>query len=346
MNNRILRVAALEIAKDPDNVIKVATMLGKIKRWISSMFSPAVRTQIQEIDKKHMELKPLIDIVNSNMQEIESSIENVDLTSYDLQVNSLLTNITALNKKLLEMKGTIIETKKDISKDKTPPPKKGFRPGKEITKGSLHSEYIGKKLKDIELYPADILFTSKDSFYNSLASDKFGGYGAGGVSSLKRAGFDDNKIKHILKETKDNEIFDTVIKKELDNFEIKRIFERPTNDASKQFKCVLVVTGDSTFTIDVGTFIVHVMFFIGLLSVPTPMKKAKSLKIIAEEIQSIEAMSSKPESEKKIEDPENVEEKEEEIEKIENPVEKTKDVEDIEDVEDVEDVEKNSELEA
>ena len=177
MNNRIIRMAALEIAKDTGNVIKVATMLGRIKRWIATMFSPAIRQQVEEISSKHMEIKPLIDSVNYDIKGIEDAIENVDITSYDYRVKDLLVNIGVLNKKLSEMQGAIVETQKEVNRTKS-----GAKTGRVITKGPVYDKYQpGKTLQDesVGLSANDIQFPSKNSFYTSFVSEAFEGFGKG-----------------------------------------------------------------------------------------------------------------------------------------------------------------------
>jgi len=295
MNNRIIRMAALEIAKDTGNVIKVATMLGRIKRWIATMFSPAIRQQVEEISSKHMEIKPLIDSVNSDIKGIEDAIESVDIASYDYRVKDLLVNIGALNKKLSEMQGAIVETQKEVNRTKS-----GAKTGRIITKGPIYEKYTpGKTLQDegINLSSNDIQFPSKDSFYSSFISEAFEGFGKGGVFGLKSKGYDVDKIKQIIQSAKNNEIFDTIIKKDLSNYKIIGLYARPANDAIKQYECILMVNGNSTFNVDnMGEFSVNTSLFIGLLAVPTRYK-AKTIKIAVQDVHPIGAPSKEPKDE-------------------------------------------------
>ena len=297
-------MAALEIAKDSDNVIKVATMLGRIKRWISSMFSPAISRQVEEISGKHAEIKYLIEAVNADIKGIEDAIESVDIVTYDYKVKDLLTSISALNKKLSEMQGVIFETQKEIKEEtKEKQPRKGVRIGRSITKGPLLEKYTpGKELKDIGLSVGEISFPA-DRFYLSFASEKFKGFGKGGVLGLENSGFDTDQINQIIQNIKDNKIFDSIIKKDLPDYKIIGLYNRPINDENKQFECIIRINGDSKFNVDgMGVFVVNTSFDIGILSISRALKKAMSLRIIVEDVQPITTIpenkvESEPESE-------------------------------------------------
>lgn len=114
MDDAITRKAVLELAGDTDNIIKVAGLLSKIKKWVLESFSPSARIQMRLIDEKYMQLKPMIRAVDDDIAAIEKSIEDIDMLSYDSAVQRLVMDIGILDRKLKETKHAISETTPDV----------------------------------------------------------------------------------------------------------------------------------------------------------------------------------------------------------------------------------------
>ena len=121
--NKIIKFARLEIEQDPNNIIKVAGILSKMKKWVLSLFDSQTKSQIALIDSKYSEIKGTISQLQKDIINIEKAIDEVNLEAYDLAVESFKNTLKDLSEKSQESQEQITQTQQiknleSVSNDK------------------------------------------------------------------------------------------------------------------------------------------------------------------------------------------------------------------------------------
>jgi len=211
MSNHIfLKTAYIQIKCEPDNIVKVAGVLSKIKNWVLGLFDEGTRKQIGVIDSKYESIKYLLLQLQHNIDSIEESIDNVNLSSYDANVTQLIKTIEILQNKLENAKTEINEAQ---------------IPNNEVVNSNKHIIEIfkSKTLRELGITTNQIRYNNIDRFFNSLrgASKDGNKIGPGNV------------LKHFQNEAKLNRFIEAVqqqhvaeyIPESLLNFKIVNVLE-------------------------------------------------------------------------------------------------------------------------
>ena len=227
-NNKILKIAYLQAKCEPNNVVKVAGVLAQLKRWLSGLFDEGQRKQIDVIDKKYEAIKYLLAQLQDNINSIESSIESVNLVSYDANVNKLVNTIEVLEKRLRNAKHDILDADStDVIESKT----------NTISNKDILSLFQAKSLSALGIRNDQIKYSQYGQFYNSLLGQN---YGSGNVAKF----FGDNQEKYqkFVEQVKGKQIAQDLPNILLD-FKIVKVLEPKTRERkSNLFEVAQLIT--------------------------------------------------------------------------------------------------------
>jgi hypothetical protein len=231
MNNGIIRIARLQLAQDPDNIVKVAGILSRIKRWVLGMFDSNVRNQISVIDSKYSEIKGLVKTLQDNIVSIENSIDNVDIAGYDISVAELGRTLETLSER--------IKSAKDEIDNKRIP---RYQESKDEIIKSLFKK--GATLSSLGANLDSIIYRNEEPFYASVRN-----------SPVLQKMFENNKdkIEKTIQELKDsNFINDILIPDILNSYKIRKVLDpiKKTNIPTKKNIAILVLSGMSKSIVD------------------------------------------------------------------------------------------------
>ncbi len=259
-SHNILRVATLQLAHNPNDIVKVAGILSRIKRWVLSMFDPSMRAQIGVIDSKYTEIKGLVRTLQDNIVAIESSIENVDLSGYEFNVAELGKTLAALNDK-------INSTKKAI--DATGGEKTRLEHGKPNANKNITDVFkVGKTLESLGVAPDQITNTKNlEAFFNSIRGTTHEGVDLGHARNiLKFFNGDEVKLNKFIDEIRAGGVDRKVLGDIVSKYTIRSVqepMEKPKPSRAINAG-VLVVRGDTDVTFEGKEYALEVQVFLDI----------------------------------------------------------------------------------
>lgn len=275
MNNKIIRIAAFEIVQDPNNVVKVAGVLSKIKRWILSLFDPQTREQIGVIDSKYSQIKHVIDELQKNIISIEKSIENVDLNGYDSSVSSLIKTLDVLNQVTSKTKEEVEEAQQIREENKTESQKQEAEPKIENKKIESQPSQDQQGIEDLhkevlEFFKpkstlsecgvvSSIIYRRPESFYDSIRATY-----STNKNILKSFDNDEEKINEFIQGLKNENIIEqNIVPDILNKYKIKSVSKPREKALKSRYQtniCVLSVVGASKITVNNKNYILKLAF--------------------------------------------------------------------------------------
>jgi len=250
MDNGIIRQAAIQIIAEPNDVVKVAGTLGKIKRWIRGLINPTVRREIDILDRKYDKVRPLIIQLQSSIDQIEKSIEDVDMYSYDSAMQSLSKTLTNLISNLSGLQQAV-----DIHQDAASTSGNAAeqrKPGWVTLIDRDLQSLLGKKsLRDLEIDLSDIDDNPKE-FYNSLKSESFGGYGKHGVRSFAaNKNMTDEDVYQFLEKAESSHILQKFVRPAMLQMPIAKMSLDQSKENSRDYLFTLELVGKN-ISFDIG----------------------------------------------------------------------------------------------
>lgn len=103
MNKHFIRKTAIELNAYGDNIVKTAGILRQLKNKILNFFSSERQEEANKLINSTAEIKPLLVDTMAIIKNIESSINDLDVESYDMFLDELKQKITELSSKLSDV---------------------------------------------------------------------------------------------------------------------------------------------------------------------------------------------------------------------------------------------------
>ncbi|HUV85247.1 MAG TPA: hypothetical protein VMV86_06010, partial [Methanosarcinales archaeon] len=163
--NNFLKTASQEL--ESNDILKTASILRRLKNKFLNLFDSKRREEVDKLLNKTQSVKPLLGNTYKKIKEIESSINDLDVESYDRNISELKELVSKLNTEMSTLEGAAEilaeEEVKTESKAKAPAhrvggAKKGNRDRANIPEGyiSKYYEKDGVKLKTLQEVGANL----------------------------------------------------------------------------------------------------------------------------------------------------------------------------------------------
>lgn len=253
--NNLIKIAAFQVSQEPDNIIKVAGILSKIKKWILGMFDSNTQNQMSIIDSKYSQIKALVQNLQSDIKNIENAIENVNITQYDEAVKALSITLNALSEEIDKTKIQIEQTQ-ELREESKPSQQKDKPTQQETTlnvfsekKSDIEKIFMNKTLESLNVSRDNIKISSYEPLFTSMRG-KIEEQPIGKGNVLKFFENDLDKLNHFISKMKEQNIIDTNVIPDLySKFRVRTI--NPPKNKPKNYinLCGLILTGRTNFII-------------------------------------------------------------------------------------------------
>jgi len=90
LNNEIIKQAAIELeATEATRVVKVASVLSRLKAWYNSLFDPEYREKVSKLKSDSAQFKSDMAELSKYINEVDESIQTGDIDRYNVALESL-----------------------------------------------------------------------------------------------------------------------------------------------------------------------------------------------------------------------------------------------------------------
>jgi hypothetical protein len=156
--NNLLKTASQELSSN--DIIKTASILRKLKNKFLNLFDSQRRDDVEKLLNKTQSIKPLLGDTYKKIKEIEESINDLDVDSYNKNISELKELISKLDKEMSKLDTDTIKNE-ELKTEKTTnqkSPAKGGRARSDFPQDyiSKYYEKDGIKLKTLQEVGANI----------------------------------------------------------------------------------------------------------------------------------------------------------------------------------------------
>lgn len=248
--NNLIKIAAFQVSQDPDNIIKVAGILSKIKKWILGMFDSNTQSQMSLIDSKYSQIKALIQNLQSDIKNIENAIEDVNINQYDEAVKALSVTLNSLSEEIDKTKTEI--NKSQEAREEAKPKQKQEESVSNVfseKKTDIEKIFMNKTLESLNIPRSNIIVSNYEPLFTSMRG-KLEEQELGKGNILKFFENDLDKLNGFINKMKEQNVIETNIIPDLfSKFKIRKI-DPPKNRPKNYINlCVLGLSGRTNFII-------------------------------------------------------------------------------------------------
>lgn len=103
-----IRKIALEIsAADDLDVVKVASILSRIKNWWRALGDPEYKARVEELKETSAKFKSLLDEVQRSVDKLQKTISDTDVENYDSSLEQMRSALLALNAEIDDVERSV-----------------------------------------------------------------------------------------------------------------------------------------------------------------------------------------------------------------------------------------------